>query len=108
MMRPLMLGDRYTRPGSSNPRRVLIVHTGLPCKQRKTRVKGANWTTLAGILYKVIIIIYSIACITEDEVLEALLGLNNGKAASPHTGIPKELLKYGGRNMAKLLMPLFT
>jgi hypothetical protein len=47
--------------------------------------------------------------ITEDEVLEALLGLNNGKAdASPHTGIPNELLKYGGRSMAKLLMPLFT
>jgi hypothetical protein len=26
--------------------------------------------------------------ITEDEVLEALLGLNNGKAASPHTAYP--------------------
>jgi hypothetical protein len=34
--------------------------------------------------------------------------VNNGKAASPHTGIPNELLKYGGRSMAKLLMPLFT
>ncbi len=28
-------------------RRVLIVHTGLPCKQRKTRVQGANWNTFS-------------------------------------------------------------
>jgi hypothetical protein len=46
--------------------------------------------------------------ITEDEVLEAMLDLNNGKAASPHTGVPNELLKYGGRDMARLLMPLFA
>jgi hypothetical protein len=46
--------------------------------------------------------------ITEDEVLEALTNLNNGKAASPHTGVPNELLKYGGSSMARLLMPLFT
>ncbi len=45
---------------------------------------------------------------TEDEVLEAMLDLNNGKAASPHTGVPNELLKYGGRDMAQLLMPLFA
>jgi hypothetical protein len=46
--------------------------------------------------------------IAEDEVLEALTDLNNGKAASPHTGVPNELLKYGGSSMARLLMPLFT
>ncbi len=46
--------------------------------------------------------------ITEDEVLEAMLDLNNGKAASPHTGVPNELLQYGGRDMARLLMLLFA
>jgi hypothetical protein len=43
--------------------------------------------------------------ISEDEVLEALLDLNNGKAASPHAGVPNELLKYGGRDMARAALP---
>jgi hypothetical protein len=36
--------------------------------------------------------------ISEDEVLEALLDLNNGKAASPHTGMPNDLLKPSYRH----------
>ncbi len=46
--------------------------------------------------------------ITIDEILKAMAALNNGKAPSPLTGVPNELLKYGGRAMAELLMPLFS
>lgn len=44
---------------------------------------------------------------TVDEVHEAICSLKNGKAASPSTGIPNELLNYGGVDTAHILMPLF-
>ncbi len=44
--------------------------------------------------------------ITVDEILKALSQLKNGKAASPVTGIPNELLKYGGTPAAQLLLPI--
>jgi hypothetical protein len=46
--------------------------------------------------------------ITVDEILKALSQLKNGKAASPVTGIPNELLKYGGTPAAQLLLPIFN
>ena len=42
------------------------------------------------------------AAITEEEIARALRKLKNGKAPSPTTGIPNELLKYGGASMARL------
>jgi hypothetical protein len=48
------------------------------------------------------------APITLDEVAAALRTLKNGRAASPATGIPNELLKYGGEQAARLLLPLFA
>jgi hypothetical protein len=44
--------------------------------------------------------------ITEEEIARALRKLKNGKAPSPTTAIPNELLKYGGASMARLLQPL--
>ena len=46
--------------------------------------------------------------ITADEILQAMSKLKNGKAASPTTGIPNELLKYGGQPAAELLLPVFN
>jgi hypothetical protein len=46
--------------------------------------------------------------ITVDEILKALSQLKNGKAASPVTGIPNELLKYEGTPAAQLLLPILN
>ncbi len=45
--------------------------------------------------------------IAPGDILTQLQRLKNGKAASSATGIPNELLKYGGEQMATMLTPLF-
>jgi hypothetical protein len=47
------------------------------------------------------------ADITVGEIERAMRRLKNGKAPGPTTGIPNELVKYGGAPMARLLQPLF-
>jgi hypothetical protein len=47
------------------------------------------------------------APIVADEILEAMQSLRNGKAPSPVSTIPNELLKYGGQAMADILQVLF-
>jgi hypothetical protein len=47
------------------------------------------------------------ADITVEEIERAMRRLKNGKAPGPTTGIPNELVKYGGAPMARLLQPLF-
>jgi hypothetical protein len=47
------------------------------------------------------------ADITVEEIERAMRRLKNGKAPGPTTGIPNELVEYGGAPMARLLQPLF-
>ena len=48
------------------------------------------------------------APLTSGEILVAMRSLKNGTAPSPATGIPNELLKYGGAPMANMLEALFN
>jgi hypothetical protein len=48
------------------------------------------------------------APITGEEILKAMSSLKNGKAPSPTTTIPNELLKYGGNSMATMLEEVFN
>ena len=48
------------------------------------------------------------ADVSEAEILAAMGALGSNKAPSPATGIPNELLKYGGQPMAAMLRALFN
>jgi hypothetical protein len=48
------------------------------------------------------------APITTGDILSEMQRLGNGKAASPVSGIPNELVKYGGQPMAAMLSPVFN